>query len=201
MAELGLSHWTEEKVVEPTAHPQGASQDPVPTTDSVPQKEYVLRPLYQRLPFAGAQLFLGLSVAWAIVTTHARLVRRLYLLPHTALVQNRAYTAAVESLRQQRFVLVQTANPLAPGGHVFPLSWCKLRRPRDEGTMEFTVESLKVAFWLGLPGARIRGEELRSPYHMREALYQEWYGAREGKRMMAQTAWHGQLPGPTTGKA
>ena len=51
MAELGLSHWTEEKVVEPVSK--------TTPDDDAPQKEYVLRPLYQRLPFAGAQLFLG----------------------------------------------------------------------------------------------------------------------------------------------
>lgn len=165
-----------------------------PNGDSVQETEYVLRPVWQRFGVAGAQFVFGLGVALAILTTHARIVRQLYIFPRSALVQNKAYTSfALKVPAQTPFLLIKTANPLAPGGHVFPFGACTVKRGVDDNELELAVPGVRGQFWLGLPGAAINGEQM-APWYAREALYFARYGPKAGKKVMAEHGWEAKGP-------
>ncbi|KAJ3527355.1 hypothetical protein NM688_g8138 [Phlebia brevispora] len=193
MAELVFDTWTEEKVL-----PEGETVNTKTTTAAStsgeakdtegPPKTFVARPLWQRLPLAGAQIAVGVGIAIMILTSHARIVRQLYVVPSSSLVQNEAYAALAHS-PQSRFVLIKSANGAASSGHVFPLDACKLERGHDDAEMNVHVQGIRGNFWVGLPGATVNGEKTQSTWHAREALYNAFYG-KDGKKMMAREAWN-----------
>ena len=76
-AELIFNNWTER--VEPAAGDAGDAGSPDASAG-----EYRLRPVWQRAALASAQYAVGAFIAYLLVSMRSRLVRRLYVVPRTA---------------------------------------------------------------------------------------------------------------------
>jgi hypothetical protein len=103
LTELILHHWTELK----TPPPDGSTDDA-----TTREPEYVLRPLYQRAPAVLGQFCVSAFVCILLLNSRARIVRRLYVLPSSALTPtalspvlstpSSASTAAVARLKSKK---------------------------------------------------------------------------------------------------
>lgn len=185
MAELAFDGWTKEEAPakDQVDAPKAGTSKGVGLAAEDTKKEYVLRPLWQRLPAATAHVVIGAAIAFGIFTSHARIVRRIRIVPASRLVRNDAYASLV-SAPTQRFVFMQTATGTGDHGDVFPMEACTLERGVDDKEMRLSVKGTRGPFWLGLSGAKINGEE-KSLWNTREALYTTFYG-KEGTKIMTR---------------
>ena len=138
-------------------------------------KVYVRRPWYQRVPFAGAQIAVGIGIAVMVLTSHARVVQRIRVVPASTLVQNEAYRRLAPALQpvtragkgkkqaasstravpDEQFIFLEAASNRRGHGNVFPLKSCMLERGVNDEELGLIVEGLRGKFWLGLPDAAV----------------------------------------------
>lgn len=185
LTELIVHHWTELKEPAEGADTPGSIQ--ASDGDKATGPEYVLRPLWQRAAAAFAQFGLGAFVCVLLLNSRSRIVRRLYLLPSSAVTQTALSPKLPKSNRGGEVLVAQNVYHFRGQGNVFPFSQTQLARGFDQSEVAFEVPGVRGKYYLGLEDAKINGE-LQPLWQTREALFRLWYGAK-GKKEMSKFGW------------
>ncbi|KAI0688472.1 hypothetical protein BC835DRAFT_1284626 [Cytidiella melzeri] len=200
LTELIMHHWTELKT--PASDEPYTSTSPPGTQVTLPEKpnptpapEYVLRPLYQRLAAATGQFCVGAFVCVLLLNSRARIVRRLYLLPSSAVTPTTLSPKlppnpkgpSKTSAFDDRVLVAQNVYHFRGQGNVFPFAGTKLSQGYDQNELAFEVVGRKGKFYLGLADAVVNGEKLDG-WRTKEALFRLWYGAK-GRSEMNKYNW------------
>ena len=188
-AELIMNHWTER--VEP---PQDNSKPSAPDASVNAQlepvePEYRLRPWYQRVPFAVGQYVVGGLICYVLLSSRARIVRRLYVLPAKDVDLSAPLAPKLQKPPHDRFLVVQNAYHWAGQGEVFPFSAAKLEPAKDESELAMRVDGKIGTYSVMLPDAKINEEKLSSLWDIKQKLFTAWYGEKKGKQELAKLGW------------
>lgn len=143
-----------------------------------------MRPLWQRLPIAGGQLFIGIVLATLIMGSRSRIVRRLYVVPGSSISPNPLVQAISP---KQRFLVLQSVHHFRGQGYVTPMQSCTLSKGRDDTEVNIAVKGVKGGFLVGLDGATVEGKK-EPVWHSRETIFTAFHG-KEGKKMLAKHGW------------
>ncbi|THH27816.1 hypothetical protein EUX98_g6372 [Antrodiella citrinella] len=176
--ELTWDHWTELEKPAKSKSKAGKPNDTKGDEDAEEPK-YVLRPVWHRGTFAMGQMMLGVGLSALILGAASRQVRRLYVIPTPKALQTAQ--AATGSLAKKSLI-VQTVHHLRDRGKVIPMSLCTLRRGRNEKEVIVVPEGFTGTFWVDLEkDAKMWGKEDMSLWHMKQAMYQAFYGQQWAK--------------------
>ncbi|KAH8103461.1 hypothetical protein BXZ70DRAFT_1055473 [Cristinia sonorae] len=182
--ELTWNHWTELDKI------SAVSRTNTPTASTSTQKidgelveveeKWVLRPVWQRASFALGQTLLGVALSALLLGAASRQVRRLYIITTPKALQN---TPSISNPLSNKSLIVQTVHHLNGRGKVIPVSSCELRKGRGDNEVIIAPEGYTGTFWVGLDKeSRIWGKEM-SPWHMKQAIYQAFYGGNWSKAL------------------
>lgn len=181
-ADLTLRHWTKlEDLQEASPNSTSSSE----TTASGPQeRKWVLRPLYQRLPVALVHLGIGYGIINLVLTSRARTVRRIWVLPPTESATSSAANSELQAARNnlkagstsattvspqsppayspKSQLIIQSAKHLPTQGRVTSIRSCSL----ISGSVKETSDSLRLKipgfqgmFTIGLDDVLIDGKK------------------------------------------
>ncbi|GJE94709.1 hypothetical protein PsYK624_108800 [Phanerochaete sordida] len=173
-ADLIFNHWTER--VDP---PADAPPDAKP--------EFRLRPVWQRIALATGEYAIGAAIAYLLINMRSRLVRRLYVLPGTAV--NAAAPLAPKLRPTDRALVVQNAMHWRGQGKVFPFSTTRLDAGSTDSELLLKVDGESGAWLMALQDAKVDGEEGSSMWDLKKKLYTTWYGEKKGLKELAKHGW------------
>ncbi|KAI0087088.1 hypothetical protein BDY19DRAFT_1073734 [Irpex rosettiformis] len=199
LTELIIHHWTELKTPEPTTDSAQVNGDAPP-----PKPEYVLRPWYQRAGAVLGQFCVGAFVCVLLLNSRARIVRKLYLIPSSAVTETAlspklpptskhtpgqaASKAHNHNPNDDKILVMQNVYHFRGQGNVFPFSSTDLSAGYDSNELAFEVAGRRGKFYMGLQDASVNGEKMDNAWAAREALFKIWYGTK-GKSEMSKYHW------------
>ena len=94
-ADMTLRHWTQlEDLPEPLPNSPPGSESTEPQ-----ERKWVLRPLYYRLPVALVHLGIGYGIINLVLTSRARTVRRIWVLPPTEPATSSTANSTIQAAR------------------------------------------------------------------------------------------------------
>ncbi|KZT72413.1 hypothetical protein DAEQUDRAFT_723127 [Daedalea quercina L-15889] len=131
------------------------------------------------------QLSFGAFIAGVLIGTRGRQIRRLYLLPPTAVVNG--------SQAGTRQVVVQALTNIRNRAYVAPLEECNMRWGQDASKLSVEMPGVRGPFSISL-GAKntVDGEELpMGP--AKEEIFKLWYGEALARKVRGEEGWK-QLP-------
>lgn len=143
-----------------------------------------MRPIWQRIPIAAGQLFVGIALATLLLGSRSRIVRRLYVIPGSSISPN---PNIQPTFPKQQFLIVQSVHHFRGQGYVAPLKSCHLEKGRDDTEVEMLMKGVTGRFWLGLEGATVEGKK-EPVWNTRENIFTAFYG-KEGKKVLAKQSW------------
>ena len=190
-----MHHWTELKTPEPTEESSTQNSSPPP------KPEYVLRPFYQRAGAALGQFCVGAFVCILLLNSRARIVRKLYLLPSSAVTETALSpkmplkskpktptNSTTTRPNDDKVLVLQNVYHFRGQGNVIPFASTSLEAGYDTNELAFSVDGRRGKFYLGLEGASVNGEKMDNAWKAREALFKLWYGSK-GKAEMSRYNW------------
>lgn len=193
--ELTWNHWTQWEAL--PDEPESGDSAAKPTAQEKDAKEkkghYVLRSWWQRVPFAGGQLFLGIALAALILGSRSRIVRRLYILPPASPSSSTSQTAVRAPILSAApsgngRIVLQGVDHWRTQGKVFPKTECTLERGKDESELILWINNVRGHHWFGMQDATINGKKL-PVWQSREEIFKAWYGEEKGKKMSVEERW------------
>ena len=156
MVELIWNKWTEKKV-------KNGKTEKAPLDGEA----YTLRPTWQRLAFAVANIGIGVGIAVLLIGSQSRVVRTLIVLPPA---QSLSKPKPGVDLRS---VFIQGPQHLGKKGRVFPMEHCTLEMSREGKEMFLRVDGQRGHWWLALEGAMVNGKKA-SEAGVRGAILGAW---------------------------
>ncbi|KAI0941436.1 hypothetical protein AcW1_003333 [Taiwanofungus camphoratus] len=194
------THWEETPIDNSSAQPSELTNGKAPERSaSQSTGQYVLRPWWQRGPFAFGQLFLGLALAGVLLGSRSRIVRRLYILPpasgSTSVPAPTKTAQSASSIAKpgrgksdERRLVIQCVHHFRTQGKVLPMRDCILDKGQNETELTLRANDIKGHFWFGLNNATINGQKLPL-WKVRDEIFTSWYGEERGKRVRAEEKW------------
>ena len=155
----------------------------------------MLRPIWQRAGAVVGQFALGAFVCVLLLNSRARMIRRLYLVPSSSIIETplapklpkgKPQSKASQALRDQ-VLIAQNVYHFRGQGNVFPLSQCRLTKGFDQNELALEVAGRRGKFYLGLDRVKMNNEPLPN-WNTREALFKMFYGTR-AQTEMAKLGW------------
>ncbi|KAF9487514.1 hypothetical protein BDN71DRAFT_1458425 [Pleurotus eryngii] len=140
-----------------------------------PNDSYVPRPSWQRAGLCVAHLGVGIGIAVALIVTQSRYVRTFTLSP--ALLKAKTSKNPIQTLPQDRQVLISCASNFKNNGQSFPLASCSVGEGRDASEMILRVDGERGHWFLSLENSLINGKKA-SIMDAQRAILEEWGTAR-----------------------
>ncbi|TFK45110.1 hypothetical protein BDQ12DRAFT_621735 [Crucibulum laeve] len=133
--------------------------------DAQPEKNWELRPAWQRAGVAASFFILGTGMAGALLFARSRVIRSF------TFVQPAAGTNAPAD----RKIFIQTTNNPRDTGMVLPFRHCFLSEGRNVQEMIMQIRGQRGSWDMGLKHAKINGEPATT-YQARTAILEAWKG-------------------------
>ncbi|KZT21099.1 hypothetical protein NEOLEDRAFT_1074101 [Neolentinus lepideus HHB14362 ss-1] len=162
MAEVTWNHWTHLETSEPDAK----------------QKNYVLRPAWQRFCLAAGQFGAGLALAVTLVRLRGKAIRKLYIIPP------KDSSLSASEVPKHSQVLIQTPVQSSSSCIKTTLAQCELSPGRDLSEVIMRLRGNDSEFWMEMHGAKIRGKEM--PLEKANGALWE---AFTGKKAISLSGW------------
>jgi len=131
-------------------------------------------------------MLLGVALSALILGAASRQVRRLYVIPTPKALQT---SPGHKDSLSKKSLIVQTVHHLRNRGKVIPLSSCILKKGRSEKEIIIMPAGYTGTFWVDLEkDAKIWGKENMSLWHMKQTIYQAFYG-QEWSKVLNKHGW------------